>query len=56
VNTCCYDTDVPVAQRLGPTSGSGSPDPLTPPNAWRIVNGRLHLNYDRSVARTWAKE
>jgi hypothetical protein len=26
------------------------------PNAWRIVDNRLYLNYDRSVARTWAKD
>ena len=26
------------------------------PNAWRIVDDRLYLNYDRSVARTWAKD
>jgi YHS domain-containing protein len=26
------------------------------PNAWRIVNDRLYLNYDRSVARTWLKD
>jgi len=26
------------------------------PEAWKIVNDRLYLNYDRSVARTWAKD
>jgi hypothetical protein len=26
------------------------------PTAWRIVDNRLYLNYDRSVARTWAKD
>jgi YHS domain-containing protein len=26
------------------------------PEAWAIVNGRLYLNYDRSVARTWRKD
>lgn len=26
------------------------------PNAWRIVNDKLYLNYSRSVAQTWAKD
>ena len=26
------------------------------PDAWAIVNGRLYLNYDRSIARTWRKD
>ncbi len=26
------------------------------PNAWRIVDNRLYLNYDRAVARTWVKD
>jgi YHS domain-containing protein len=26
------------------------------PDAWAIVEGRLYLNYDRSVARTWRKD
>ena len=26
------------------------------PNAWSIVDGRLYLNYDRSVARNWLKD
>jgi hypothetical protein len=26
------------------------------PQAWRIVDGKLYLNYDRSIARTWAKD
>jgi hypothetical protein len=26
------------------------------PEAWAIVNGRLYLNYDRSVAQTWRKD
>ncbi|HVL72908.1 MAG TPA: YHS domain-containing (seleno)protein [Beijerinckiaceae bacterium] len=26
------------------------------PNAWRIVDGRLYLNYDRGVQRTWEKD
>jgi hypothetical protein len=26
------------------------------PNAWRIVDNRLYLNYDRWVARTWVKD
>jgi YHS domain-containing protein len=26
------------------------------PDAWAIVDGRLYLNYDRSVARTWRKD
>lgn len=25
------------------------------PNAWKIVDGKLYLNYNRSVQRTWAK-
>jgi YHS domain-containing protein len=25
------------------------------PNAWRIVDGKLYLNYDASVQRTWEK-
>jgi YHS domain-containing protein len=28
----------------------------TDPEAWRIVNGRLFLNYDRSVQRTWERD
>ena len=26
------------------------------PDAWAIVDGRLYLNYDRSVAETWRKD
>ena len=26
------------------------------PAAWRIVNGRLYLNYDRSVQRRWERD
>jgi hypothetical protein len=26
------------------------------PQVWRIVNGRLYLNYDRSVARQWERD
>lgn len=26
------------------------------PNAWRIVDGRLFLNYDRSVQRRWERD
>jgi YHS domain-containing protein len=26
------------------------------PNAWRIVDGRLYLNYDRSVQRRWERD
>jgi hypothetical protein len=26
------------------------------PHAWSIVDDRLYLNYDRSVARTWLKD
>lgn len=26
------------------------------PNAWRIVDGRLYLNYDLSVGRRWAED
>ena len=26
------------------------------PNAWTIVDGRLHLNYDKSVQATWEKD
>jgi hypothetical protein len=26
------------------------------PTAWRIVDGRLYLNYDHSVQRTWAQD
>jgi YHS domain-containing protein len=26
------------------------------PRAWRIVEGRLYLNYDRSVQRTWERD
>lgn len=26
------------------------------PNAWRIVDGRLYLNYDREVQRTWEQD
>ncbi|HWT09971.1 MAG TPA: YHS domain-containing (seleno)protein [Roseomonas sp.] len=26
------------------------------PAAWRIVDGRLYLNYDRSVQRRWARD
>jgi YHS domain-containing protein len=26
------------------------------PNAWRIVDGRLYLNYDPSVQRRWARD
>jgi len=25
------------------------------PNAWKIVEGKLYLNYDRNVQKTWAK-
>ncbi len=25
------------------------------PNAWKIVGGKLYLNYNRSVQKTWAK-
>ena len=28
----------------------------TDPAAWRIVDGKLYLNYSKSVARTWAKD
>jgi hypothetical protein len=28
----------------------------TDPQAWRIVDGRLFLNYDRGVQRTWEKD
>jgi len=28
----------------------------TDPNAWRIVEGRLFLNYDRSVQRRWERD
>ena len=26
------------------------------PNAWRIVNGKLYLNYNRSIQNRWAKD
>jgi YHS domain-containing protein len=26
------------------------------PNFWKIVNGKLYLNYDRSVQETWEKD
>ncbi|MCU0888566.1 MAG: YHS domain protein [Rubritepida sp.] len=26
------------------------------PNAWKIVQGRLYLNYDRSVQRRWERD
>ena len=26
------------------------------PNHWRIVDGRLYLNYDPSVRETWSKD
>jgi hypothetical protein len=26
------------------------------PDAWRIVDGRLHLNKDAKTQRTWAKD
>ena len=26
------------------------------PDAWRIVDGKLYLNYDRATARTWLKD
>lgn len=26
------------------------------PNAWKIVNGKLYLNYNQSVQTTWAKD
>ena len=26
------------------------------PEAWRIVDGRLHLNYDRSIQRRWERD
>jgi YHS domain-containing protein len=26
------------------------------PNYWKIVNGKLYLNYDRSVQETWEKD
>ncbi|MCH9809298.1 MAG: YHS domain-containing protein [Alphaproteobacteria bacterium] len=25
------------------------------PNAWKVVNGKLYLNYNRSVQRTWQR-
>jgi len=28
----------------------------TDPNAWRIVDGRLFLNYDRSIQRRWEQD
>ena len=26
------------------------------PDAWTIVNGKLYLNYDRGVQKTWEKD
>jgi hypothetical protein len=26
------------------------------PNFWKIVNGKLYLNYDKSVQATWEKD
>ena len=28
----------------------------TDPNAWRIVNGKLYLNYNRRVQRSWERD
>lgn len=28
----------------------------TDPDAWRVVNGKLYLNYNKSVRATWAKD
>jgi hypothetical protein len=28
----------------------------TDPQAWRIVDGRLYLNYSRSVQKTWEQD
>jgi YHS domain-containing protein len=27
-----------------------------PENAWKVVNGKLYLNYNRDVQKTWEKE
>ena len=28
----------------------------TDPDAWRVVNGKLYLNYNKSVRATWSKD